>query len=137
MVQPINHSLSPEDVNVYKVEPYVMAADVYANESHKGRGGWTWYTGSSGWMYQFIIGSFIGLKLENDKLKFNPCFPLDWPHVSVAYRYKNTLYKIKIIQLKTTEKSHWEMNNSRGEEDFISLVDDGIEREVTIYCSVN
>jgi cellobiose phosphorylase len=63
-------------IKVYKVEPYVLVADIYANESYKGRGGWTWYTGSAGWMYQFIISSLIGIELKKDQLSFNPCSPL-------------------------------------------------------------
>ena len=64
MIQPLHHASDENSMQVYKVEPYVMAADVYANESHKGRGGWTWYTGSAGWMYQFIISSLIGIELK-------------------------------------------------------------------------
>jgi cyclic beta-1,2-glucan synthetase len=57
-------------MNIYKVEPYVMAADVYASISHEGRGGWTWYTGAAGWMYSFLVGSFVGMKLEKDSFNF-------------------------------------------------------------------
>jgi cellobiose phosphorylase len=69
MINPINHGKTNEDVATYKVEPYVMAADVYASPQHEGRGGWTWYTGSAGWMYQLIVESLLGLSLEIDKLK--------------------------------------------------------------------
>src|SRR5690606_14888654 len=84
MIQPINHAFNPEAVNMYTVEPYVMAADVYANKSHHGRGGWTWYPGTSGWMYQFIVGSLIGLELLGEKLSCQPCFPLGWRSVSIT-----------------------------------------------------
>src|SRR6187549_3784463 len=98
MIQPLGHASDMRSLKVYKVEPYVIAADVYANESHRGRGGWTWYTGSAGWMYQFIIGSLIGLELQNGNLKFKPCFPVDWPSVKIDYRYGNAVYKITVFQ---------------------------------------
>ena len=68
----------PRDIAIYKVEPYVVAADVYAVSPHIGRGGWTWYTGSAGWMYRLIVESLLGLRLDVDKLRFTPCLPADW-----------------------------------------------------------
>ncbi|MBK5097895.1 MAG: cyclic beta 1-2 glucan synthetase, partial [Gemmatimonadetes bacterium] len=75
MINPVNHASSPEGIATYKVEPYVVAADVYALSPHNGRGGWTWYTGSAGWMYRLIVESLLGLRLEVDKLRFAPCLP--------------------------------------------------------------
>ena len=75
MINPVNHSLSSQDAATYKVEPYVVAADVYASPPHVGRGGWTWYTGSAGWLYRLIVESLLGLRLEVDKLRFKPCLP--------------------------------------------------------------
>ena len=75
IINPVNHSRSPEAAATYKVEPYVVAADVYALPPHTGRGGWTWYTGSAGWMYRLIVESLLGLRLEVDKLRFAPCLP--------------------------------------------------------------
>ena len=98
MINPVNHGLTPEDVALYKVEPYVVAADVYGVAPHMGRGGWTWYTGSSGWMYRLILESLLGLQLEADKLKFSPCLPPDWHGFKVAYRYRHTLYNITVTQ---------------------------------------
>jgi cellobiose phosphorylase len=135
LIQPINHSLLESDVPVYKVEPYVMAADVYANESHRGRGGWTWYTGSAGWMYQFITGSLLGLELKGDKLIFNPCFPLEWPSVSIAYKYGKSVYDITVYQ--TNEKiSHWKAGKVMGEGNVIQLVDTEMNTEIQVYCRV-
>jgi cellobiose phosphorylase len=133
MIQPLNHAKDAADTQVYKVEPYVMAADVYANESHKGRGGWTWYTGSAGWMYQFIIGSLLGLELEKDSLKFKPCFPLEWPSVSIKYRYGKSSYNITVFQLNSDEESWWKENENTGKGDTIKLVDDGTEHTVAIH----
>jgi cyclic beta-1,2-glucan synthetase len=75
MINPVNHTGSPEEITKYKVEPYVVAADVYAVSPHTGRGGWTWYTGSAGWLYTLILESLLGLRREGDKLHFAPCLP--------------------------------------------------------------
>jgi cyclic beta-1,2-glucan synthetase len=75
IINPINHTSSPEGITTYKAEPYVIAADIYALSPHIGRGGWTWYTGSAGWMYRLIVESLLGLRLEVDKLHIEPCIP--------------------------------------------------------------
>ncbi len=78
IINPVNHAKSATAVARYKVEPYVAAADVYALSPHIGRGGWTWYTGSAGWMYRLITESLLGLRLEVDKLHLEPCLPVGW-----------------------------------------------------------
>jgi len=96
MINPLNHAGSPEAIAIYKVEPYVVAADVYAVSPHTGRGGWTWYTGSAGWMYRLIVESLLGLRLEVDKLRFTPCLPADWQGFTMHYRYRETVYHIHV-----------------------------------------
>ena len=91
MINPLNHGSTDDKVSIYKAEPYVLAADVYGVAPHTGRGGWTWYTGSASWMYQLIIGSFLGLKLEGNRLKFEPCIPKEWKSFKVHYRYIDTI----------------------------------------------
>jgi cellobiose phosphorylase len=98
MINPVNHARSPEGIATYKVEPYVVAADVYAVSPHTGRGGWTWYTGSAGWMYRLIVESLLGLRLEVDKLYVAPCLPADWRGFTLHYRYRETLYHITVLQ---------------------------------------
>ncbi|HEX2327759.1 MAG TPA: glucoamylase family protein, partial [Candidatus Angelobacter sp.] len=98
IINPVHHSGSDEGAAIYKVEPYVMAADVYAFAPHTGRGGWTWYTGSAGWMYRLIIESLLGLRLEVDELHFAPCFPADWIGFKVHYRFQETVYHITLLQ---------------------------------------
>ncbi|HVK55518.1 MAG TPA: glycosyl hydrolase family 65 protein, partial [Burkholderiales bacterium] len=98
MINPINHARSAKGAAVYKAEPYVMAADVYAVAPHTGRGGWSWYTGSAGWMYRLIVESLLGLRLEVDKLYFAPCLPVDWKTFKIHYRYRNTMYHITVTQ---------------------------------------
>ncbi len=136
MIQPLSHGADAAAVQVYKVEPYVMAADVYANESHRGRGGWTWYTGSAGWMYQFVIGSLLGMELRVDQLSFTPCWPLDWPSVTVNYRYGGSTYHITVFQLESAAGSWWEMDDRLGKGGSLPLVDDGKEHEARVYIHV-
>ena len=125
MINPINHAKSPEEIEIYKVEPYVVAADVYALTPHTGRGGWTWYTGSSGWMYRLIVESLIGLRLEVDKLYIEPCIPSDWVSFKVNYKYRETLYKITVNQVyENNSKMIIIIDNIDSLNNFIHLVDD-------------
>jgi cellobiose phosphorylase len=100
LINPLHHGRTPEEVEVYKVEPYVVAADVYSVPPHTGRGGWTWYTGSAGWMYRLVVESLLGLKLRIDKdgatLTISPCLPQDWTAYAVDYRFRSTPYRIEI-----------------------------------------
>ena len=98
MINPVNHAKTAAGVAIYKVEPYVVAADVYAVGSHAGRGGWSWYTCSAGWMYRLIIESLLGLRLEVDKLYFAPCLPAGWKEFKIHYRYRDTVYHITVTQ---------------------------------------
>jgi cyclic beta-1,2-glucan synthetase len=98
MINPVNHGNSPEGIEIYKVEPYVMAADVYAVPPHTGRGGWTWYTGSAAWMYRLIVESLLGLNLETDKLSFVPCLPATWDGFTMRYRFRETTFHISVTQ---------------------------------------
>jgi cellobiose phosphorylase/uncharacterized membrane protein HdeD (DUF308 family) len=98
MINPVNHAKSAAAVATYKVEPYVMAADVYASPPHTGRGGWTWYTGSAGWMYRLAVESLLGLRLEGDKLRLAPCLPAHWQGYKLRYRYRDTLYRIAVVR---------------------------------------
>src|SRR5439155_1832469 len=96
LLNPIHHGSSRKRIGVYKVEPYVIAADVYANPQHSGRGGWTWYTGSAGWMYRLITESLLGLRLEVNRLRVKPLMPANWDWFKVHYRYRETVHHIHI-----------------------------------------
>jgi cyclic beta-1,2-glucan synthetase len=98
LINPIQHGATANEIATYKVEPYIMAADVYGVAPHVGRGGWTWYTGSAGWMYQLILEYFLGLKREGTILKFEPCIPVAWKSFKVKYRFGETVYTIDINQ---------------------------------------
>ena len=133
MIHPISHARDDASIRVYKVEPYVMAADVYANESHKGMGGWTWYTGSAGWMYQFILDSLIGLDRQSDSLTFRPCFPTSWPSIQLTYRYGRSEYRIAVFQLADDSASWWKLDGLQGAGNTIKLADDGTIHSVEMH----
>jgi cellobiose phosphorylase len=137
LIQPIGHTKDEKSVNIYKAEPYVMAADVYANTQHEGRGGWTWYTGSAGWMYQFISGSLIGMQRRGNQLHFIPCFPEEWPFVEVRLQHGESGYQIKIYQDAEYRKDWHQMDNVKGNGSTIHLNDDGLLHQVEVHCAIN
>jgi cellobiose phosphorylase len=96
LLNPSNHADTPEKIRRYKVEPYVMAADIYSQFPNGGMGGWTWYTGSSGWMYRLGIEAILGITRAGAVLIINPCIPSFWPGFKVDYRFGNTHYQISI-----------------------------------------
>ncbi|MDD5176392.1 MAG: glucoamylase family protein [Sterolibacterium sp.] len=102
MINPVNHALSAEGIATYKVEPYVVAADVYALVPHTGRGGWSWYTGSAGWMYRLILESLLGITLAGDKLHLAPRLPADWQAFKIHYRYRETVFHIAVSQTRVS-----------------------------------
>jgi cyclic beta-1,2-glucan synthetase len=123
MINPVNRAKSAAAVATYKVEPYVMAADVYAAAPHTGRGGWTWYTGSAGWMYRLALESLLGLRREGDKLHVAPCLPAGWPGFKLRYRYGDTIYQITVVRA--------DKNDGAGASaHVVSLVDDHLEHRL-------
>jgi hypothetical protein len=103
LLNPIHHGGTPRQIAAYKVEPYVVAADVYAVAPHTGRGGWTWYTGSAGWMYRLLIETLLGVNLEGDQLRLTPRLPKSWTICKIRYRYRQTVYPITITRLISDE----------------------------------
>ena len=96
MLNPVNHGSTPAEIERYKVEPYVMCADIYGSPPHTGRGGWTWYTGAAGWMYRLTVETLLGLQLEVDHLLIAPCIPAHWESYKIHYRYRETIYHITV-----------------------------------------
>lgn len=96
MINPVNHSRTSIEMWKYKVEPYVVAADVYAVPPHTGRGGWTWYTGSASWMYRVGVEHLLGLKLKRDGFTIDPCIPRAWKEYEITYTRGSTVYNIKV-----------------------------------------
>ena len=131
MINPINHGKTAEDAAIYKVEPYVVAADVYSNVSHAGRGGWTWYTGSAGWFYRLITESFLGLRKKGNKIEIIPCIPKEWESYTIHYRYKSSMYHIQVTQILHGEPM-LKVDGVRQEGRKITLADDEREHQVQV-----
>lgn len=134
MLNPFTHARTPDQVETYKVEPYVVCADVYAANGHVGRGGWTWYTGSASWSYRVALEGVIGFTKRGARLTFDPCIPSAWPQLSVDYRYGDTHYAITIRNPDGV--SHGvrcvEVDGSTCFDDAIALVDDRAPHRVTV-----
>ncbi len=133
MINPVNHTNSEAKVETYKVEPYVMAADVYSLPPHTGRGGWTWYSGSAGWMYRLITESLLGLGLEGDRLRIKACLPPDWAGFTLRYRYRETPYRIDIRQGPAgSSETGFILDGIEQSGETIPLVDDRREHRVEL-----
>jgi cellobiose phosphorylase len=98
LLNPVHHGGTPGQIATYRVEPYVVAADVYAVAPHAGRGGWTWYTGAAGWMYRLLVETLLGVNLEGDQLRLAPRIPEAWSTYKIHYRYRQTVYHITITR---------------------------------------
>ena len=96
LINPLHHGNTEAAIATYQVEPYVVAADVYTNPQHAGRGGWTWYTGSAGWMYQLVTESLLGIHLEVDQLRIEPRIPASWSELAIHYRHRETVYHVHV-----------------------------------------
>jgi cyclic beta-1,2-glucan synthetase len=134
MLNPIQRADTPEKVARYKVEPYVIAADIYSQASHIGMGGWTWYTGSSGWMYRLGLEAILGITRTGKFLSIRPCIPRHWPGFKVDYRFGVTHYKISVENPRGinqgVQKILLDGNPLPAEE--VSLLDDGLPHEVRV-----
>ncbi len=132
-VNPIHHSKTPEDVMKYRIEPYVVASDIYSANPHIGRGGWSWYTGSSGWMYTLILESLLGLRKSGDTLMFDPCIPLSWESYQIEYRFHSTRYFIKILNLVPGSEVTSIMVDEFDQKDMVvHLQDDQIDHNIIV-----
>ena len=133
------HMINPADplnsarIDTYKVEPYVMAADVYGIAPHAGRGGWTWYTGSAGWMYRLGVESLLGLQRTGNLLQLNPLMPADWPGFTLSYRFAETQYHFEVVR-GDAQGNSMTLDGEPVEGDTLTLVNDGVERRVRIQC---
>jgi cellobiose phosphorylase len=133
IINPVNHGRSPEEIATYQIEPYVVAADVYARPPHTGRGGWSWYTGSAAWMYRLIVESLLGLRLVVDKLQVAPCFPAEWQAFKVHYRYRETVYHLVVQQVPgESGETNVTVDGVAQQGNAIPLVDDGQEHAVEV-----
>ena len=134
MLNSINHSRTPAAAQRYKVEPYVVAADVYAHPAHTGRGGWTWYTGSAGWMYRVGLEGILGLRVHADAFEIDPCIPTVWPGFAISWRFGKTRYEITIEnpEGRCRGVTEAELDGAPVEARRIPLRDDGGEHRVRV-----
>ena len=141
LLNPINHSATPSQIATYKVEPYVVAADVYGIAPHTGRGGWTWLTGSAGWMYRLLIETLLGVNLEGDQLRLTPRLPKRWTTYKIHYRYRQTIYHITIARLPadSTAANQLSLDGETQPASTFNLQNDGREHfvELKIMCAVS
>ncbi|MGY4532037.1 cyclic beta-1,2-glucan synthetase [Pseudomonas sp. TE3786] len=133
LINPVNHGTDAA-LAVYKVEPYVMAADVYGVAPHAGRGGWTWYTGSAGWMYRLIVESLLGLQRSGNRVQINPVLPADWPGFSLQYRFGSASYAIEVTQSRQHPPA-LRVDGVLLESADFELLDDGQRHQIHIICA--
>ncbi|MGI8469778.1 MAG: GH36-type glycosyl hydrolase domain-containing protein [Pyrinomonadaceae bacterium] len=134
LLNPINHTLNGDELDRYKTEPYAIAADVYSNPQHLGRGGWTWYTGAAGWIYRAALEYLLGFKKQGESLSFEPCIPRDWKDFEITYRYKSTTYYIKVENPHgvCSSAASVEADGRRLSSNRIKLVDDGVPHNIRV-----
>ncbi|PYK80820.1 MAG: hypothetical protein DME38_01960, partial [Verrucomicrobia bacterium] len=132
LLNPMQHGATAEQIATYKVEPYVIAADVYAVAPHIGRGGWTWYTGSAGWMYRLLTETLLGVHLEGNRLRIIPRFPAGWNSYKIHYRHRQTVYHITINRLPADGTGELSLDGQTVAEETIPLTDDHVEHFVEL-----
>jgi cyclic beta-1,2-glucan synthetase len=134
MINPINHVRSGDGLDRYRAEPYAVAADVYAHPMHVGRGGWTWYTGSAGWIYQAAIRGLLGLRRSGTTFSVNPCIPAVWPEYSLEWRFGRTRYRIVVLNPNhhPTGIASSELDGIPVDPTAIPLDDDGRTHEIVV-----
>ena len=133
MINPVTHALTPDAVSRYKVEPYVVAADVYTAEGHLGRGGWTWYTGSASWLYRVGLEAILGFTKRGETLEMDPCVPASWKEFSVEYRHGGSKYSILVRNPSGAQRGVASATLDGAAIDGpIQLVSDGSDHEVIV-----
>jgi cyclic beta-1,2-glucan synthetase len=134
MMNPVHHGDSREGAVRYRVEPYVMAGDVYGASPHTGRGGWTWYTGSAAWMYRLGLEAILGIRRVGQALHVDPCIPRDWPSYDVTYRFGSTPYRIHVANPSGVNRgvSTVTLDDRALGGNEIQLVDDGEKHDVSV-----
>jgi cyclic beta-1,2-glucan synthetase len=134
MLNPVLLANTPEKADRYRVEPYVVAADVYSNSRHTGRGGWTWYTGSAAWMYRVVLESILGISVTGDLLRVCPSIPPNWPGFEVVLRRPNSTWRINVKNPNGVEAGVRSISCDGRvvQSDVVQLIDDGAEHVVEI-----
>jgi cyclic beta-1,2-glucan synthetase len=138
MLNPANHTRTLADAERYKAEPYVLAGDVFAHPSHAGRAGWTWYTGSAGWMYRAGLESILGFRRRGATIEIDPSIPQAWPGYSIAWRFGATRYAIEVLNPERRSRGVGEalLDGRAVDPSAIPLVDDGRRHELKVVLGV-
>ena len=135
LVSPIHHARGRADVHRYKVEPYAVAADVYSEPPHVGRGGWTWYTGAAGWLYRAGLEWILGFRKRGNMLSIDPCIPRGWKGFEISYRHGRTRYRITVENPNGVSRRVTRISldgNPLPSDGLVPLVDDGGEHQVQV-----
>ena len=135
MINPVTHARDADDIATYKVEPYVVAADVYSAEAHRGRGGWTWYTGSAGWMYRVALEAILGFTKRGDTLRIDPRIPAEWNRFSISYRFGAATYEIEVSRSGDGGEAGVSVDGVAVKDGLIQLRDDGATHRVRVTLS--
>lgn len=134
MLNPIHHGNTEQQIEKYKTEPYVIAADIYTAEQHPGRGGWTWYTGSSAWLYRLLVETLLGINREGESLKLTPRMRKEWNTYTVGYRYYDTTYQLIFRRMENQSTPHIILDKTNlGNVDTIPLANDQKEHKAEIW----
>ncbi|MFS4458043.1 GH36-type glycosyl hydrolase domain-containing protein [Bdellovibrio sp. HCB2-146] len=133
MLNPIHHGKTLQDVQKYKIEPYVLAGDVYSQSPHNGRGGWSWYTGASGWLYRAGVEYILGLRIRGNQLDLKPCVPSEWNEFKLRYRFGSTTYEIHVLNPRQEQSgSESVILNGQSASFPIAMVDDGKHHKIEV-----
>ncbi len=132
LLNPVRHVLDEAAAATYKVEPYVVAADVYAFFPHVGRGGWTWYTGSAGWMYQLLVQSLLGFRREGNQFKMEPLLPRDWEKFDLRFHFGESTYKITCQRAKSPAEARVTVDGTAASDGWILMQSDGNTHAVVV-----
>jgi cellobiose phosphorylase len=134
MLNPVYHATTPSEVQRYKVEPYVVCADVYGVPPHTGRGGWTWYTGSASWLYRVALEAILGFRLAGDTLRVEPCVPPGWPGYEITYRHGSATYRVRVDNPTGSGRGARSVtaDGQPAEDGLVPLRDDGRAHEVRV-----
>ena len=132
LLAPIHHGDSADAVATYRIEPYVVAGDVYDSAQHAGRGGWSWYTGSAGWMYQWLVESLLGIERLGDRLRVRPLLPTGWPGFEMDYRFGRSTYRIACRAVAAGDAAKLSVDGVESADGWIALINDGGVRRVAV-----
>jgi cyclic beta-1,2-glucan synthetase len=134
LLNPVRHGSTPEQVARYRVEPYVLAGDVYGEPPHTGRGGWTWYTGSASWLYRVALESILGFHRRGDRLAVEPCIPREWQSLEITCRHRSATYHVVVENPRGVEHGveSVTVDGQVQQTKDVPLADDGKTHEVRV-----